>query len=164
MKKPMTNDLRKKIAMYIKNHIDISDLIKDTSIKGENLSRAIIKDFSRPGDDISGCNLCEAVIGEEDKITNLNNIIGQNANFQRAIFKGTIWLRRANIRNCNLKGAFVPRLDYRFSDLRGCNFCDIVFNTGSSKATGAILDENFFKGFAEQWGVEITMKKSKGGK
>ena len=161
MKKPMSNDLRKKIAIHIKNRIDISALIKEISIKGENLSRAIITAFNRPGDDISGCNFCEAIIGEEDKITNLSSITGINTNWQRVIFKGKIWFRKANMKNSNFKGAFAPLLDYRFADLRNCNFCDMVINNGSSKATGAILDANFFKGFAEQWGVEITMKKSK---
>ncbi len=163
MKRPMSNELRKKIKMHIKNRIDISDLIKDVSIKGEDLSRAIVKDFSRPDDDISGCNLCETVIGEDGKITNLNRITGRNLNCQRTILKGMVWLRRADVRNSNFKGAFMPQLDYRFSDLRGCDFCGAIFNFGSDKGVGAILGEDFFKDFAKQWGVEIKVIKGKEG-
>jgi len=161
MKKPMSNKLRKKIKMYIKNKLDISDLIKDVSIKGENLSRAIIKDFSRPDDDISGCNLCEAIIGEDGKITNLNRVIAKNMNCQRAVLKGKVWLRLANARNSNFKEAFMPQLDYRFADLRGCDFCGAIFNFGSDKGVGAILGDDFFKDFAKQWGVEIKIIKGK---
>lgn len=158
---PMSNELRKKIKMYIKNHIDISSLIKDVSIKGEDLSRAIIKNFDRADDDISRCNLCEAVIGEDGKITNLNRIVARNINGQRLVFKGTVWLRRADVRNSNFKGAFMPQLDYRFSDLRGCDFCGAIFNFGSDKGVGAILGEDFFKDFAKQWGLEIKVIKGK---
>ena len=41
--KPMTEDLRNKIQMYIKNGMDISDLIDGVSIKGENFCNAKIK-------------------------------------------------------------------------------------------------------------------------
>jgi len=153
----MTNELRKKIRMYVKNRIDISLLIKDVCIKGENLSNAIIKDFSRPDDDISGCNLACAIIGEEGKITNLNRVTAKNINCQKAVLKGIIWLRRADCRNGNFKEAFMPHLDYRYADLRDCDMCGAIFNFGSDKGVGAILGENFFKEFEKQWGVEIRV-------
>ena len=158
MNRPMTNILRDKIKSYIKNKIDISPLIKDIDIKGEDLSRAIIKNFNRPDDNISGCNLCQTVIGEEGKITNLNRINARNCNFHRAKFLGTVWIRHADVRNCNFREANLVAFNYKFSDFRGCNFCDVIFCIGSDKGMGAILDEDFFKDLAASWGVEVRLK------
>ena len=43
----MTNEVRKQVAMAIKNKLDISDLIENYSIAGEDLSYAIINRFNR---------------------------------------------------------------------------------------------------------------------
>ena len=158
MNKPMTNVLRDKIKMYIKNGVDISPLIKDIDIKGEDLSRAIIKDINRPDDNISGCNFHQAVIGEEGKITNLSRIDGRNCNFHRAKFLGTIWARYADLRNCNFQEVHATNMDYRFADLRNCNFCEAMFCIGSSKGIGAKFDEGFLKDLGESWGVEVRLK------
>lgn len=159
MRVPMTHELRAKIKQYIKNQIDISDLIKDVDIKGEDLSRAIIKTFNRPDDDMTGTNFCQAVIGEEGKITNLNRVVAHNCNFHRAKFIGKIWARYSDWRGSNCKEVNVIDMDYRFADFRDCNMCDAVFCIGSNKGIGAKFDEKFFKDLGENWGVEVRIKK-----
>lgn len=155
---PMTNKLRETIAQYIKNQIDISNLIKDVDIKGEDLSRAIIKTFNRPDDDISRCNLNQTVIGTENQVTNLNRLTAKNCNFHRAKFLGIVWLRHANVSGSNFKEADLTKLDYKFTDFRGCDFCDSFICIGSDRGTGALLDENFMKDLAGSWGVEVRLK------
>jgi uncharacterized protein YjbI with pentapeptide repeats len=159
MKIPMTNELRTKIQMHIKNGIDISDLVKNIDIRGEDLSRAVIKTFNRPDDDISRCSLHQAIIGEEGKITNLNRITACYCNFHRVKFLGTVWIRNANVRYCNFREADLTAFDYKFSDFTGCDFCDVIFRIGSDKGVGAKFDEKFFKDLAENWGIEVKLKK-----
>jgi uncharacterized protein YjbI with pentapeptide repeats len=159
MKTQMTHEIRTKIQQYIKNGIDISILIKDVDIKGEDLSRAIIKTFNRPDDDVSRCNFCQAVIGEEKKISNLNRLTAQNCNFHRTKFLGKVWLRQANVRGSNFREANLIALDYKFTDFRGCDFCDSFICIGSDRGTGALLDENFFKDLSESWGIKVILPK-----
>ena len=158
MQKPMTNELRVKIKQYIKNNLDISDLIRDVCIRGEDLSHAIIKDASRPDDDITGCRLFQATIGDENKITNFNRLTAQNCNFQGVNFLGKIWLRYADMKGSNFKGAKMIGLDYKFCDFSGCDFCNAVICIGSDRGTGAKFDEKFFKDLTENWQIEVRLK------
>ena len=159
MKTPMTHEVRIKITQYIKNGIDISPLIKDRDIKGEDLSRAIIKVFDRPDDDIAGTDFCQAVIGTEGKITNLNRVIAHNCNFNRAKFIGKIWARHSDWRGSNCKEVNVIDMDYKFADFRNCDMCNAVFCIGSNKGIGAKFDDKFFKDLGENWGVEVRIKR-----
>lgn len=159
LRKAMTNELRTKIQQYIKNGADISDLIKDYSIKGEDLSRAIIANFDRPDDDMTGTNFCQAVIGKEGKITNLNRVVAHNCNFHRAKFLGKIWARHSDWRGSNCKEIHVTDMDYKFADLRNCDFCNAMFCIGSGRGIGAKFDEDFFKDLGENWGIEVKFKK-----
>jgi len=139
MNLPITNDIRNKIRQYIKNQIDISPLIQNVDIKGEDLSRAIIKTFNRPDEDISNTCFYQAIIGEEGKITNLNRIKALNCNFHRTKFLGTVWVRYAELKNSNFREADLVALDYKFADFRGCDCCDVIIRIGSDKGTGAKL-------------------------
>lgn len=156
MKNPMNNQIREKVNLYRKNGIDISPLIKDVDIKGEDLSRTIIKTFNRPDDDISGTNFCQSVIGEAGKITNLNRVTAKNCNFHRTIFLGTIWLRQANVSYSNFKEANLIGLDYKFTDFRGCDLCSTLICIGSERGSNAIFDNNFLKDLTESWKVKVV--------
>lgn len=163
MKPKLTGAQKEEIQMYIKNQIDISPLIANYSIAGENFSNAIIKTFNRPDEDISGLILANAIIGEDGKITNLNRVIAHHCNFRRSTWKGNIWARRANLQYSAFTDAFVPYLDYRYADCRHCDFCNAVWQIGTEKGLGAQFSEDFFQDLAKYWNVEITLKKAPNG-
>ncbi len=162
MLKAMTHAQREQIQMYIKNRLDISELIKGYEIAGEDLSRSIITVMDVSDQDISRCNFSNAVIGTKDTIVNMNRVRAKECNFVRAIFPGEVWARQGVFRNSNFKGAFVPYVDYRYADFRNCNFCDCVFTISTPKSLGAMFSEDFFKDLSTHWGVEITIKKNGG--
>lgn len=158
MKPPLPNEIRDKIKLYIKNGLDISELIENYSIAGEDFTNAIVKRFNRPDEDISGIVLANAIIGEEGKVTNLNRVIARNCNFRRSVWKGEVWARRADARNSAFTDAFVPYIDYRHADLRNCDFCGTVFQIATPKALGAKFSPEFFQDLAKFWGLEIKVK------
>ena len=161
MNKSMDNKLRAKILKYIKNGMDISDLIKDVDIAGEDFSRAIIKEFYRPGDDISNCNFTNAVIGEAGKTINISRAKAVGCNFKGATFPGLVMARRTDLRNCNFTSTNIPNSDYKFADLRGSDFCNTIFCIGTKRSYGAKFDKKFFKDLAKFWGVDITINEEK---
>ena len=154
--RPMTQDLRSKIQMYIKNNIDISDLIDGVSIKGENLSGAIIKKLSRPGDDISGCNLSRAIIGDEGGTVDLNSCIARECSFKETRFNCKLEFRKVDARGSNFSGAFLAWMSYEYTDFRHCRFCDIVMCIGSIPMKGTKFDSHFFKEIGSALGLIIT--------
>jgi len=103
---PMTNDLRREIKMRNKNKIDISDLIFNVDIKGEDLSFSIIKNFNRIKENLSNIKFDYATIGEEGKVTNLSNSNFRGSSFVGTKFLGIVLLRRCNCRDCNFNGAY----------------------------------------------------------
>jgi len=152
MKKRMTESIRQKISLYRKNRKDISDLIKDIDIKGEDLSGCIIKSFDRMNEDISDCNLSRCIIGEDKKITHLSRAIMVNCNFRNTVFKGNIWMRYVDARNTNFGSAFVPFVEYQHGDFRGCNFCDTVWRMGSRAGHDAKINQKLI----DLWAIEIS--------
>jgi uncharacterized protein YjbI with pentapeptide repeats len=159
MKQKIPHLLRAEINSRIKNGLDISDLIEPYDIKGEDFTNARIKRFRRPDDDISGLIACNVIFGEEggEKIV-LNRAIARNCNFQRAVFKTELLAKGLDARGSNFCKAFLPYVDYRYADLRGCDFCGTVFTITTPKAIGAKFDERFFKELAKFWNVEIRLK------
>jgi uncharacterized protein YjbI with pentapeptide repeats len=157
--KAMSHDLRERITLAIKNGSDISELIKGVSIKGENLSGALITEFDVTGQDISRCDFSRATIGTKDNVVYMNNTRARECSFVRATFPGKVMARRADFTGSSFKGAFIPYADYKFADLRGCTFCDTVFSIGTPRAAGAMFSEDFFKDLAKYWGIEITIRK-----
>ncbi len=155
--KPMTNALKEKIMIWVKNRKDISDLIKDVNIKGMDLSGAIIKELDIHDQDIRKTNFARAIIGTKDNIINMNRTNLRGCCFVRTQFPGKLWVRRADIRDCNFKGAYVPFADYKFARLEGCNFCDTVFSIGTQRAYGASFSPDFFKDLAKFWGINVTV-------
>jgi len=158
MKKMLSLKQKEKIANYIKNRIDISDLITDYDIKGLDLSRAIISKFNRPDDDMSGTIFANTVIGIQGEVTNLSRSKFQGCNFKNARFLGKVWLRHADLRNCNLQGTHIPHMDFKFADFRGCNFCGVCFPHGDIAAKpglGAKFSDNLFDDIAKGWELPI---------
>jgi len=121
--KPMTNELREKIRTYIKNKLDISDLIKDVDIKGEDLSYAIIKNFDRVNDDISGCNFTSCIIGEKDKVTNLSGTIMRNCSFKDAKFLGKVYMRKVDAQGSTFRDCYMPYAEIQYSNFKNCCVC-----------------------------------------
>ena len=152
----MTNEVRKQVAMAIKNKLDISDLIENYSIAGEDLSYAIINRFNRDRDNICGLNLTHAIIGTESTPASMNQIIAIGCNFKGTKFLGQVSARKANFQNSTFIDAYVPYCDYKFADLRGCNFCGAAFTLSTTQSFGAIFDEQFFQHLAKMFNKSIT--------
>jgi len=153
--KPMTDKLRDKIKMFIKNKADISELIKDVDIKGEDLSRAIIKDLSRQKCDMKGTNFSDAIIGEVGKVTNLSSNDFRKSIFKRTKFIGVIFLRHCDCRGCDFEETHMQDVQYQYSDFRDCNFCEAVMRLGVDYGYKAIVDNNIFKDLAKHWKIEV---------
>lgn len=156
--KPMSQTLREKIKIAIKNGQDISDLIKDVDIRGEILDRAIIKDFNRFNGDISKASFVRAIIGEEGKVINLSHVNANGCNFKYAKFLGTLELRNARATNCNFCGAFIPSADYRNADFRGSVFCGTIFALSNWAGSGAKFDKKVFEMIFKHWGIDLTQE------
>lgn len=117
----MSNELRNKIKNYIKSGIAIDELIKDIDIAGENLSYAIINNFDRSNQNISGCKLTGVKMAK----ANLMLTVAKNVNFDYAN------LSNANCRYLDAVGSTFLRTncmntDFCGADLRSCNICDIT--------------------------------------
>ena len=159
--KPMTHAIRDKIKMYIKNGLDISDLIKDVDIKGENLSRAKIKDFNRRNENMSGTNFSFVSIGEEGRVTNLSNNKFLNCNFEGAKFLGKVYLRRCDCSNSYFAESSFYNVEYQHSKFLNCNFCEAIIRLGSDYGYGAKFDKNLFLDLGRHWNIEVKFKEEK---
>jgi len=158
VEKIMSSVHREKVGMFIKNKIDISDLIDGYSVKNMNLAGAIITKWNVSERDISGVNLARAKIGSPNTTIFMNNTKARNCNCNQTQFIGKVMARRLDARGTTFLGAYMPYMDYRYANLEGCNFCDCVFSIGTAKAYGAKFDDKFFKDIGEFWGVEINIK------
>lgn len=161
MGKPMTHQLRKKIQQYIKSGVDISDLIEGINLANENLANARIKSFNRISEDLTGLNLQHATIGAPGETTNLSGSILRNVKFKGTRFEGKIIMRRCDCRGANFCEAWIPYVEYQYSDFTGCSFCDITWQMGSRGALGAKFDLNFFKELGKALNLEIRCRRKK---
>lgn len=155
--KPMTHEVRNKIALRIKSQLDISDLIKDYNIKGLDLTGAIINFLDREDQDISNTLFIRAIIGTEDSITTLSGCNLNGCNFMNARFNGKVFLRYCDLRNANFSGAWLPTVDYRYSDLRNINLCEAVLKVGSRNGYKAKFEWSQFDKLAKY--LELDMDK-----
>ena len=158
MNKPMTHAIRDRIKIAIKNGIDISDLIRDIDIKGEDLRDSIISNLMRVKEDISGAKFSRATIGRTDKITNLSNNVMRNCKFDDTIFIGTIFMRRCDVRDSDFSGAQAQGIEYQNSDFRGCRFCETVMRFGSSYSLGSKFSPEMFEDLAKMWNLDIKVR------
>lgn len=155
MKKQIDLSLKDKIQSYIKNKMDISALIEGYDISNLDLSRAIITSLNASDDVLSNVNFSDAIIGgKEDKVF-FNRTRLEHCSFIRTQFLGTVYFRYAYLLNCNFKEAFIPYIDYKFSQWQNCSFCDAVLAIGTGKGIGAIFDKNFFSDLSKHWGIVV---------
>lgn len=155
IKQKMNEKVREKVSLYIKNKIDISDLIKDYDICDEDLSGAIIKTIDRVNDKLTNINFVRCVIGEDGKITNLCGANLKGSNFQDCVFKGTIWFRHADLRNCNFNRAILANVQYQYADLRNISICDTVIRMGSRCGFNAKFEWKQFEELAKYLNLDI---------
>ena len=155
--KPITEEIRSKVKQYIKNGIDISPLIQDICIRGEDFSYAKISNFTRHKDDMTNCNFSNATIGTENTVTSITDCIMQSCNFMKTKFLGKIHIRHCDVRNSTFKNAFVPDVEYQYSDFRGCQFCGAVLRIESRLGQGCKFDANILKELTKFWGVNVTV-------
>ena len=149
--KQMNNYLREKIKIAIKNKLDISSLIKDVDIRGEDLKGAVIEYFDRPGDNISDANLSNCIIGKENVKTDLNSVKMVNTNFKGTKFLGIVSLRRADARGANFTGAYMPYCEYQYADFRNAKFCSTVITIGTMEGLKARFSKSLWDTLTKGW-------------
>ena len=154
---PMTQKLRDKIKMNIKNKIDISSLIEDIDFKGEDLSGAIITKLVRTDADISNCNFSHTTLGDETgkSVFSLIRCKMRNCNFHGAKFVGKTWIRSCDARNCNFKHADISRAEYQYTDFRDCTFCESIIRIGTKDGLGCIFPTQMFDDLCKGWRMKI---------
>lgn len=151
----MTAEIRKKIKMYIKNRMDISPLIEDYMINGENLAGSIIKTINRINENITNTNFANCVIGNEENISNFMGSNLKGSNFTSAVFKGTVWFRHCDLRNCNFNKAVLTDVQYQHSDLRNITICDTVIRMGSRTGFGAKFEWKQFLELSKYLNLDV---------
>jgi uncharacterized protein YjbI with pentapeptide repeats len=161
MKPQIPNNIREKIKTYIKNNIDISPLIKDYSLKDENLSGAIIKELLSRDEDLSHCNFSNCIIGDENNITSIIKCNLEGCNFYNTKFIGKAWMRSCNAKNCNFKGADISNIEFQHTDFRGSSFCNAKITISTRGGVGCIFDNNLFKDLCDGWNISVEVKEKK---
>jgi uncharacterized protein YjbI with pentapeptide repeats len=158
--KPMTHILREKIGTYIKNGLDISDLIDDVDIRNENLSFSVISKYKIINGDISGCNFSNAKLGDP---TNKNIFMFLNSNvshcnFEGVKFVGKTFMRGCKANNCNFKNADVSKADYQHTDFTGSTFCNSIITIGTSLGLGCKFPKQIFDDLTQGWLMKIKVE------
>lgn len=155
-KKKMTESAKEKINLYIKNGVDISDLIESYELQDMTLSRAVIKRMVRLNEDLSNINFSFCQFGRENEVIDLSGSNLKNCNFNDSRFFGELWLRRADVRGSSFKRAIIPYIQYQFADLRNVNICDAVFRIGSHCGYMAKVSKSLFEDIAKHMQVHIA--------
>lgn len=156
--KQLTYHQKERIEMFIKNGIDVSDLIKDYDIRGLNLANAIIKDFNRIKADMSRTNFMNAKLGEEGKLTVWSRCICKETNFVGTQFLGIYHIRHCDCRGSNFQNANMANCEYQYSDFRNANFCTTIIRLSSDYFYKAIVDENLFRDLTKFLNLEVKVK------
>jgi len=112
MKQPMTEKQRQRIKLHIKNGLDISDLIKDYSIKHEDLTGAKIKHFCRANDDMNGVILNKAVIGAVGVVNNISGSRARRSRWCDCEVKGVMFARKCDFREADFTGSILMNVEY----------------------------------------------------
>lgn len=162
--KPITNVLRQEIKTRIKNGIDISDLLINIDIKGEDLSRAIISKIQIIDGDISGCNFYMCTFGSNSSSSVDVSFIRtkmQNCNFDSSIFLGKAWMRSCDAKNCNFKNANVANVSYEYTDFRNSTFCGAIIKIGTRENLKSIFDVGLLKDLTSSWANKLIIEEQK---
>ena len=154
--KPMTEKIRNQIKMYKKNGIDVSDLIKDYIIAGEDLSFCVIKNFNREEKNLKGINLAGAIIGDGSKsVVRICDKDLRGSSFNGTKFLNTTFLRRCKLQKCDFREADLSKVQYQGSDASGSEFCECILRLGTSYALGSKVSLDIFKDLADVWGFKL---------
>jgi uncharacterized protein YjbI with pentapeptide repeats len=153
----MTNELRERIQINIKNKIDIADLIKEVIIKGEDLSHAIISKLNIVDGDISGTNFSNTILGNDTDIFTIIRTNMENCNFNGAKFIGKAWIRSCNAKNCNFKNADLALVDYEYTNAIGSTFCGAKITIDSRGGLGAMFDPQLLRDLCKDWANKIKI-------
>lgn len=156
--RPITNDLKEKIKINIKNKIDISSLIEDVDIKGMDLSWAIISKFRRLDSNLSGCNFSHCILGSDIDIFTLIRCNISNCNFDSANFIGKSWMRSCNAQNCNFKNSNVANVSYEHTNFKGSTFCGAIIKIGTRENVGSWFDKSLLEDLTKAWANKIEIK------
>lgn len=156
MKTP-TASLKKKIQTYVKNGMDISDLIDGVNIKGMDLGRSRIKRLNIVGQNISGTNFANAIIGEENNTVIISGCNVRNCSFQGAKVLGKFLFRKNDARGCIFREAWLPFAEYQHTDFRQCSWCDCVIRIGARAGCGAKFDRGLFRELTKYWNVSVAV-------
>jgi uncharacterized protein YjbI with pentapeptide repeats len=147
-KKPMTHSVRKRIAEHKKTQVDVSELIRGYSIKGEDLSYCYISDLNVTGEDISECNFTGATIKIQAQ-----KAIAQNCRFIRTTFLQGSSLRYGDFKKSNFYQANAGYIDYAYGDFRGANICGAVLSVASRLGHKAKFSENLIDLIRKWWDI-----------
>lgn len=156
--KPLSESQKQHITIAIKNRQDISNLLVGYSIQGLNLSWAIIKTFNRIEDDLSNCNFSHAIIGQEKTITNLTSSILFHANFTKATFLGSTWLKNVNARFANFTACSFNDLHYQYGDFRHTKWCGATFRLSTNHCKGAKFSGEFLVELGKIMNLDVSVK------
>jgi len=156
--KPMTPAVRKNIQKYIKNGLDISELIQGYTLANEDLSGAKIRKFNRSNDNLRGLNISRCVIGAPGVINNGSGSDWRGSKWCDTVVDGIFYLRRCDARDADFSGMVAINAEYQYTDFRGAKFCETCMRIGSEYGFKAKFDESLFKDWSRGWNLEITVK------
>ena len=155
---PYTNEIDRKIKMYIKNKKDISELIANVDIKGINLSGAIIKYLNRLKCDLRGINFSHCILGSDNKIFSIIQCDISNCNFNYAKFIGATFLRSCKAHNVNFKEADVSKVSYEHTDFgEDSDFCGAIIKIGTNQGIGAKFPKSLFYNLMKGWSTNFKI-------
>lgn len=157
-KKTPNENVKKTLQVYIKNGNDTSDIFREYSMKGLNLTGAIIKSGNYINEDLSGTNFYRAVIGEEGKTISFAGSKLTNCNFNLAQFPGTTIIRNCDLKGSSLESAYFRDVQYQYADLRNTILCETTFKFGSKCGYGAIIEFKVFEDLMKYFGLNVTKK------
>lgn len=153
MKPKMTQEVRNTVRDYIKSKKDISPLIENYSLKGEDLSGAIIQNFNRANEDLSNINLARAIIGAELQVTDISYSNISGGNLYRTKFLGKVKANRVKAVNTNFNRAYFPHADYQYADFSGASFCGATFTIDGGSGKGCKFPKEVLEQLMKDWEV-----------
>jgi uncharacterized protein YjbI with pentapeptide repeats len=154
---PFTNSIKEKVNMYIKNGKDISELIKDVDIKGQDFTRAKIAYLNRSKCDLKGINFSHCILGSDDKVFSIIQCDISNCNFNYANFVGATFLRSCKAHNCNFKNADCSKVDYQHTDFTDSDFCGITLTLETNRGLGCTMPKNLFSNLMNGWSTNFKI-------
>lgn len=158
MKKPFDAHFRHQIKMAIKNKQDLAELLSDWCIRGQDLSNSIISWLDVCGEDLTGTNFANCILGTKDTEIKLCGTNLTQSCFIGTYCEGQVSARGANLSHCNFRNAFMPYVDYRLADLSHSIFCNTVFSIGSDRAVGSKFTTDVFRTLTKHWGLVVLQQ------